>query len=49
MATSSCQPLDFIASSTVSGATPWFHLLIAFDAVYLALGAVVYGPIQEST
>ncbi len=28
--------------------TPWFRLLVAFDAVYLALGVVVYGPIQET-
>jgi heme exporter protein B len=38
-----------LSGGTVSDATPWFHLLIAFDAVYLALGVVVYGPIQEST
>ena len=29
-------------------ATPWLRLLIVFDAVYLAFGVVVYGPIQES-
>lgn len=38
-----------LAGGTPSDGTPWFHLLIAFDAVYLALGVVVYGPIQEST
>jgi heme exporter protein B len=37
-----------LSGGTPSDATPWFHLLIAFDAVYLALGVVVYGPIQES-
>ena len=26
----------------------WLRLLVVFDAVYLALGVVVYGPIQES-
>ena len=31
-----------------SDGTPWLHLLVVFDAVYLALGVVVYGPIQES-
>jgi heme exporter protein B len=38
-----------LSGGTPSYATPWFQLLIAFDAVYLALGVVVYGPIQEST
>jgi len=37
-----------LAGGTPSNGTPWFHLLIAFDAVYLALGVVVYGPIQET-
>jgi len=37
-----------LAGGTPSYGSPWFHLLIAFDAVYLALGVVVYGPIQES-
>jgi len=37
-----------LAGGDPSYGTPWFHLLIAFDAVYLALGVVVYGPIQES-
>jgi heme exporter protein B len=26
----------------------WLRLLVVFDAVYLAIGVVVYGPIQES-
>jgi heme exporter protein B len=26
----------------------WLRLLVVFDAVYMALGVVVYGPIQES-
>ena len=37
-----------LTGGTPSNGTPWFHLLIAFDAVYLALGVVVYGPIQET-
>jgi heme exporter protein B len=37
-----------LSGGTASDATPWLHLLLAFDAVYLALGVVVYGPIQES-
>jgi ABC-type transport system involved in cytochrome c biogenesis permease component len=28
--------------------SPWLRLLVVFDAVYLALGVVVYGPIIES-
>lgn len=38
-----------LAGGTPSQAYPWLRLLIAFDAVYLALGVVVYGPIQESS
>jgi heme exporter protein B len=38
-----------LAGGTPSDATPWLHLLLAFDAVYLAVGVVVYGPIQEAT
>ncbi len=38
-----------LAGGTPSTATPWLHLLAAFDAVYLAVGVVVYGPIQEAT
>ncbi len=26
----------------------WLRLLVVFDAVYVALGVVVYGPVQES-
>ncbi|HVB94311.1 MAG TPA: heme exporter protein CcmB, partial [Acidimicrobiales bacterium] len=37
-----------LSGGTPANGTPWFHLLIAFDAVYLALGVVVYGPIQET-
>jgi hypothetical protein len=28
--------------------TQWLRLLVVFDAVYVAIGVVVYGPIQES-
>ena len=39
--------------SALSGGVPadgnqWLRLLAVFDAVYVALGVVVYGPIQES-
>jgi heme exporter protein B len=37
-----------LVGGTTSDGTPWLHLLAVFDAVYLALGVVVYGPIQES-
>ena len=37
-----------LAGGVASHATPWLRLLVVFDAVYLALGVVVYGPIVES-
>ena len=37
-----------LTGGTASDATPWLRLLIVFDAVYLAVGVVVYGPIQET-
>jgi ABC-type transport system involved in cytochrome c biogenesis permease component len=37
-----------LAGGIPSQGTPWVRLLIVFDAVYLALGVVVFGPIQES-
>ena len=37
-----------LAGGVPSQGTPWVRLLIVFDAVYLALGVVVFGPIQES-
>ncbi|HWD53367.1 MAG TPA: heme exporter protein CcmB [Acidimicrobiales bacterium] len=37
-----------LSGGTPANATPWLQLLVAFDAVYLALGVVVYGPIQET-
>jgi heme exporter protein B len=37
-----------LASGVAGHATPWLRLLVVFDAVYVALGVVVYGPIVES-
>ncbi len=37
-----------MAGGTPSDGTVWLRLLVVFDAVYLALGVVVYGPIQEA-
>ncbi len=37
-----------LAGGTPSDGMPWLRLLVVFDAVYLALGVVVYGPIQET-
>jgi heme exporter protein B len=37
-----------MAGGVPSDGTPWLRLLVVFDAVYLALGVVVYGPIQET-
>jgi heme exporter protein B len=37
-----------LAGGVASDGTPWLRLLVVFDAVYLALGIVVFGPIQES-
>ena len=37
-----------LAGGVASEATPWLRLLVVFDAVYVALGIVVFGPIQES-
>jgi ABC-type transport system involved in cytochrome c biogenesis permease component len=31
-----------------SDGTQWLRLLLVFDAVYVALGVVVFGPIHES-
>ncbi len=38
-----------LAGGVPADATPWLRLLAVFDAVYLALGVVIYGPIQETT
>jgi len=37
-----------LAGGTPSDASPWLRLLVVFDAVYVAMGVVVFGPIQES-
>jgi heme exporter protein B len=37
-----------MAGGIPSDGTQWLRLLVVFDAVYLALGVVVYGPILES-
>jgi len=37
-----------MAGGTAADGSQWLRLLVVFDAVYLALGVVVYGPIQES-
>jgi heme exporter protein B len=37
-----------LVGGTPSEATPWLRLLIVFDAVYLAVGVVIYGPIHET-
>jgi len=33
---------------TPSSGTPWLRLLVVFDAVYVAVGIAVFGPIQET-
>jgi heme exporter protein B len=37
-----------VAGGTPADGTPWLHLVLAFDAVYVAIGVLVFGPIQES-
>ena len=37
-----------LTGGTASDATPWLRLLLVFDAVYLAVGVVIYGPIYET-
>src|ERR1700728_347219 len=37
-----------LSGGVSSDATQWLRLLLVFDAVYLAIGVIVYGPIQES-
>jgi heme exporter protein B len=37
-----------LAGGVPADGTQWLRLLVVFDAVYLALGVVVYGPIQET-
>ncbi|MDA8148720.1 MAG: heme exporter protein CcmB [Actinomycetota bacterium] len=38
-----------MAGGTPSQAAPWLRLLLAFDVIYVALGVIIYGPIQESS
>ncbi|MDA8275657.1 MAG: heme exporter protein CcmB [Actinomycetota bacterium] len=37
-----------VAGGTPAEGTPWLHLVLAFDAVYVAIGVLAFGPIQES-
>jgi ABC-type transport system involved in cytochrome c biogenesis permease component len=37
-----------LAGGIPADGSQWLRLLAVFDAVYLALGVVVFGPIQES-
>ena len=37
-----------LAGGTESYGSPWLRLLLVFDAIYVALGIVVFGPIQEA-
>jgi heme exporter protein B len=39
-----------IGAGNIGGAgDPWVRLLLVFAAVYLALGVVIYGPLQEAS
>ncbi len=35
--------------TAASGSGPWLRILLVFAVVYLALGVVIYGPLQEAT
>jgi heme exporter protein B len=37
-----------MSGGTPSDGTQWLRLLVVFDAVYLAVGVVLFGPIQET-
>jgi heme exporter protein CcmB len=37
-----------LAGGVPSQGAPWLRLLVVFDAIYLALGVVIYGPILET-
>lgn len=37
-----------LATGTSGGSAPWVAMLLVFAAVYLALGVLVFGPLQES-
>ncbi len=37
-----------LAGGTPSQGTEWLRLLVVFDAIYLAIGVILFGPIQET-
>ena len=37
-----------LAGGVPSDGTQWLRLLVVFDAIYVALGVVIFGPIQET-
>jgi ABC-type transport system involved in cytochrome c biogenesis permease component len=37
-----------MAGGTPASGLQWLRLLVVFDAVYLAVGVVLFGPIQET-
>ncbi len=37
-----------MAGGIAADGSQWLRLLVVFDAVYVAIGVVVYGPVQES-
>jgi len=37
-----------MVGGTPADGTQWLRLLVAFDAVYLAVGVILFGPIQET-
>ena len=37
------------AGNVGSAGDPWVRLLLVFAAVYLALGVVIFGPLQEAS
>ena len=37
-----------MAGGSPSDGTEWLRLLVVFDAVYLAVGVILFGPIQET-
>ena len=37
-----------MSGGTPSDGTQWLRLLVIFDAVYVAVGVILFGPIQET-
>ncbi|HXW38288.1 MAG TPA: heme exporter protein CcmB, partial [Acidimicrobiales bacterium] len=37
-----------VAGGVAEAGSDWLRLLVVFDAVYVALGVIVFGPILES-